>query len=225
MGIKAKILKELQKKPRRLKELKAKLGNDKKVARAVDELVERNKVVCRKGVYAVPDPKTGNAVECTLVKLAGKFGFARPVQPDGQDIFIPGKYLMGAMPGDTLLVSLFEHPRVEGSSEGEVLAMTVERDVEDCYKAEYMRRFEGEEFDGVISSITQFGLYVELPNTVEGLVRAQALSENALTLTEGVALRDILSGREWRLGGVMRVRVAGVDVSQGNVDFVPAQEQ
>ena len=68
-------------------------------------------------------------------------------------------------------------------------------------------------------------LYVELPNTVEGLVRAQALSENALTLTEGVALRDILSGREWRLGGVMRVRVAGVDVSQGNVDFVPAQEQ
>ena len=118
MGIKAKILKELQKKPRRLKELKAKLGNDKKVARAVDELVERNKVVCRKGVYAVPDPKTGNAVECTLVKLAGKFGFARPVQPDGQDIFIPGKYLMGAMPGDTLLVSLFEHPRVEGSSEG-----------------------------------------------------------------------------------------------------------
>jgi len=43
MGIKAKILKELQKKPRRLKELKAKLGNDKKVARAVDELVERNK--------------------------------------------------------------------------------------------------------------------------------------------------------------------------------------
>ena len=111
------------------------------------------------------------------------------------------------------------------SSEREVLAMTVERDVEDCYKAEYMRRFEGEEFDGVISSVTQFGLYVELPNTVEGLVRAQALSENALTLTEGVALRDILSGREWRLGGVMRVRVAGVDVSQGNVDFVPAQEQ
>ena len=126
MGIKAKILKELQKKPRRLKELKAKLGNDKKVARAVDELVERNKVVCRKGVYAVPDPKTGSAVECTLVKLAGKFGFARPVQPDGQDIFIPGKYLMGAMPGDTLLVSLFEHPRVEGSSEGEVLAVVKE---------------------------------------------------------------------------------------------------
>ena len=52
-------------------------------------------MVCRKGVYAVPDPKTGNAVECTLVKLAGKFGFARPVQPNGQDIFIPGKYLMG----------------------------------------------------------------------------------------------------------------------------------
>ena len=78
--------------------LKESTGDIMRLTRAVDELVERNKVVCRKGVYAVPDPKTGNAVECTLVKLAGKFGFARPVQPDGQDIFIPGKYLMGAMP-------------------------------------------------------------------------------------------------------------------------------
>ena len=70
------------------------------------------------------------------------------------------------------------------SSEREVLAMTAERDVEDCYKAEYMRRFEGEEFDGVISSVTQFGLYVELPNTVEGLVRAQALSENEMCIRD-----------------------------------------
>ena len=59
------------------------------------------------------------------------------------------------------------------SSEREVLAMTVERDVEDCYKAEYMRRFEGEEFDGMISSVTQFGLYVELENTVTGLLRLE----------------------------------------------------
>ena len=127
--------------------------------------------------------------------------------------------------GQPVIISSLDELPDEAFREREVLAMTVERDVEDCYKAEYMRRFEGEEFDGVISSVTQFGLYVELPNTVEGLVRAQALSENALTLTEGVALRDILSGREWRLGDVMRVRVAGVDVSQGNVDFVPAQEQ
>ena len=122
MGIKAKILKELQKKPRRLKELKAKLGNDKKVARAVDELVERNKVVCRKGVYAVPDPKTGSAVECTLVKLAGKFGFARPVQPGGQDIFIPGKYLMGAMPGDRVLLRVSQR---RARSEGENLELEI----------------------------------------------------------------------------------------------------
>ncbi len=93
MGIKAKILKELQKKPRRLKELKAKLGNDKKVARAVGRAGGAEQGgVCRKGVYAgAGDPKTGSAVECTLVKLAGKFGFARPVQPGGQDIFISGQ--------------------------------------------------------------------------------------------------------------------------------------
>ena len=80
----------------------------------------------------------------------------------------------------------------------------------------------------MISSVTQFGLYngAALPNTVEGLVRAQALSgKRPLTLTAGRGAAG-LSGREWRLGGVMlRVRVAGVDVSQGNVDFVPAQEQ
>lgn len=110
------------------------------------------------------------------------------------------------------------------ASEREVIAMTTERDIEDCYIADYMSRFIGQELDGVISSVTQFGVYVELPNTVEGLIRAQALSENMLTLTEGAALRDTLTGKEWRIGDAMRVCVAGVNVAQGNVDFVPADD-
>ncbi len=108
----------------------------------------------------------------------------------------------------------------------EVRAMTLERAIENCYKAEAMRRFVGDPdgvFEGVIAAVTSFGAYVELPNTVEGLVRAAALSEHPLTLTEGCALRDALTGQSWRIGDALRVRVAAVDVSCGQVDFVPAQ--
>lgn len=126
MGIKTKIVKELGKKPRRIRELKAKLGNDKKVVRAVEELEKRGKIICRKGVYALRTEKTEGAVECTLAKLSGRFGFARPTDPEIGDIFIPGKYLMGAMPGDVVFVILDEHPRVSGSLEGKVAAIAKE---------------------------------------------------------------------------------------------------
>jgi ribonuclease R len=107
------------------------------------------------------------------------------------------------------------------SSQREVAAMRAERDIEDCYKAEYMQDKLGHEFDAVVSSVTAFGLYVELPNTVEGLVRAQALSGHSLVLTQGVSLRDAASGRTWRLGDAMRVRLVAVDIAAGNIDFEP----
>ena len=77
-------------------------------------------------------------------------------------------------------------------------------------------------WEGVISSVTSFGAYVELPNTVEGLVRAAALSEHPLTLTEDCALYDAQTGRSWRIGDSLRVRAAAVNVACGQVDFVPA---
>ncbi|MEG2037959.1 MAG: RNB domain-containing ribonuclease, partial [Ruthenibacterium sp.] len=107
------------------------------------------------------------------------------------------------------------------ASDCEVIAMQAERAAEDCYKAEYMRQFIGDEFDSVISSVTSFGVYVELPNTVEGLVRAASLSDRPLLLTEGVCLADAASGRTWRLGDTLRVRLTAVDVSHGNLDFEP----
>ncbi|MEQ2520899.1 ribonuclease R [Ruthenibacterium sp. CLA-JM-H11] len=109
------------------------------------------------------------------------------------------------------------------SSECEVRAMKAERDIDDCYKAEYMQQFIGEEFDAVVASVTSFGLYVELPNTVEGLVRADALSTRELQLIDGVALVEPLGGRRWAVGDRMRVTLAGVDVAAGNVDFEPAR--
>lgn len=126
MGIKSKIIKELQKKPRSLHELKAKLGNDKKVVRALEELTARGKLAQHAGLYAIPDARAAAAVECEIVKVAEKFGFARPAE--GQpDIFVPGKALRGALPGDTVLVALSKHPRDAASPEGEVLAVLKEQ--------------------------------------------------------------------------------------------------
>ena len=121
MGIKQKILKELEKRPASLRELKAKLGNDKKVAKAVQELNEKNKLVERRGRYA-PAAKAKDAIECTLVKLGRTFGFAQPTD-GGEDVFIPGRFLLGAMPGDTVLVQISAQPRVAGTREGEVTAV------------------------------------------------------------------------------------------------------
>ena len=86
-----------------------------------------------------------------------------------------------------------------------------------------MQQFIGKKFDAVVASVTSFGLYVELPNTVEGLVRADALSTRELQLIDGVALVEPLGGRRWAVGDRMRVTLAGVDVAAGNVDFEPAR--
>lgn len=125
MGIKSKIIKEIQKKPRSLRELKAKLGNDKKVVRALDELTARGKLTQHAGLYAIPDARAAGAVECEVVKVAEKFGFARPAA-GGPDIFIPGKALRGALPGDAVLVAPAKHPRDADSPEGEVLSVLKE---------------------------------------------------------------------------------------------------
>ncbi|MEG0649913.1 MAG: ribonuclease R [Oscillospiraceae bacterium] len=127
MSIKAKIMAEIEKRPRRLKELKAKLGNDKKVMRAVDELVKSQKLTSTAdGVYSVKSQKAVDAVKCNIVKLGKGFGFAKQIDGSG-DVFIPGRFLMGAMPGDEVLVAISKTPRVEGTLEGEVVGITAEK--------------------------------------------------------------------------------------------------
>ncbi len=110
----------------------------------------------------------------------------------------------------------------DASSKSEVRAQNVERICDDCYKAEYMRGYIGEEFDGIIVSALGFGVFVALDNTVEGLVHASHLSGEHMELVEGVSLKDPQSGRVYKVGDAMRVRVAAVDVAHGMVDFVPA---
>ena len=108
------------------------------------------------------------------------------------------------------------------TTQREIAAMTAERSCTDCYKAEYMAKFIGEEFDGMITSVTGFGIYVQLPNTIEGLVRMIDFPAGAWNYDGLMAFTDGVTGKKYRLGDSIRVRIAGVQVSAGQVDMVPA---
>lgn len=119
MSLQQKLIEELYKGPRSIKQLSASLGvNNKRVSRALGPLVSNKKVRLRKRTYSLVSAD-GPLLQSTLVKLARNFGFAEPDDGSG-DIFIPGHSLSGAMPGDTLLVTLSRHPRRAGTREGEV---------------------------------------------------------------------------------------------------------
>lgn len=105
------------------------------------------------------------------------------------------------------------------STEREVAAMTAERDCENAYKAEFMQGHIGEKFEGIISSVTQFGIYVRLENTVEGLVRTQSLPQGDWQFDGLIAFADTLGKGKMQLGDKVEVIVAACDVSAGHVDF------
>ena len=116
----------------------------------------------------------------------------------------------------------FAPAAAEQSSKREQRAMQLERDCDDFYKAEYMGKHIGEAYEGIISSVTERSLYIELPNTVEGMVRADHLPEGSYEYDGYVALTDTATGRTYKVGDRFDIVVAGVDVSAGNVDFMPA---
>ena len=121
----------IQNQPCTVKELKQKFGGergaDRKVMEALDELV-REAVVCqRQGVFfTVRSGRADKALLCKVVKLGKNFAFVM-LEDGTSDIFIPGRFTKGAMPGDDVLVEKFEHPRVEGSDEGAILAILTEK--------------------------------------------------------------------------------------------------
>ncbi len=126
-----KIEHAIQNQPCTVKELKQKFGGergaDRKVMEALDELV-REAVVCqRQGVFfTVRSGRADKALLCKVVKLGKNFAFVM-LEDGTSDIFIPGRFTKGAMPGDDVLVEKFEHPRMEGSDEGAILAILTEK--------------------------------------------------------------------------------------------------
>lgn len=112
------------------------------------------------------------------------------------------------------------------SSVCERRAQEAERESDKMKKAEYMSYHLGEEFDGIISGVTGYGLYVELGNTVEGLVHITALKDDYYTFDqETQELRGELTKKVYHLGQKIRVRVADADAVKRSVDFTIAEEQ
>lgn len=112
------------------------------------------------------------------------------------------------------------------SSVCERRAQEAERESDKMKKAEYMSYHLGEEFDGIISGVTGYGLYVELGNTVEGLVHITALKDDYYTFDQEThELRGELTKKVYHLGQKIRVRVADADAVKRSVNFTIAEEQ
>lgn len=107
------------------------------------------------------------------------------------------------------------------SSEREKLAKKVERDSIDLKKAEFMMDKIGEEYDGIVSSVTNFGIFVELDNTVEGLVRFENLGENEYFIydDEHKYLIGERTGKTYKLGDKVRVKVVDANKETRKIAF------
>ena len=100
-----------------------------------------------------------------------------------------------------------------------------ERESDKLKKSEYMSYHLGEEFEGVISGVTGWGLYVELPNTVEGLVHVNTMRDDYYTFDQdSYELRGDMTGKVYRLGQKIRVRVEDADPVMKSIDFVIADD-
>jgi ribonuclease R len=108
------------------------------------------------------------------------------------------------------------------SSAYERRAMEAEREVVDMYRAYLMRDRIGEEYDGVIVGVTNFGLFVEIPEPfVEGLIKVDTLGGDAWVYDEQkLRLVGRSSGRSFALGDAVRVRIENVSVARRKIDFV-----
>ncbi|MDN6470526.1 MAG: ribonuclease R [Tetragenococcus koreensis] len=113
------------------------------------------------------------------------------------------------------------------SSDMERRAVDCERDVDSMKKAEYMQDHIDEEFDGVISSVVKFGFFVELPNTIEGLIHVSELQNDYFQFVESqLALVGERTNQTFKIGQQVKVRVTKADPETREVDFelVDAQE-
>ena len=111
----------------------------------------------------------------------------------------------------------------EHSSNKERDSIECEREVDDMKKAEYMEKHIGEEYDGMISSIMSFGIFVELANSVEGLIKIDDLIDDTYTFDEATfSLRGKKNKRGYRLGDNIRIKVKAANKEAKTVDFVIA---
>ena len=110
--------------------------------------------------------------------------------------------------------------RARESSEREKIATKVERESEDLKKAEYMEGKIGEEYEGIVSSVTQFGIFVELPNTVEGLIRFDDLGDEDFIYDENrKRLIGERTNKTYQIGDKVKIRVKSASKMLRQIDF------
>lgn len=166
------------------------------------------------------------APECT-----GHFGlaaeyychFTSPIRryPDLQIHRIIKEYLHGEMDEKRInkLKNIVGYAAKQ-SSEMERKAQDAEREVDDLKKAEYMQDKIGEEFEGIISSVTSFGLFVELANTIEGLVHITDLNDDYYIFNEAhLSLIGERTKKIYKLGDKVKVECVNVDIANREIFF------
>ena len=114
----------------------------------------------------------------------------------------------------------------DSSTEREKIAQKVERDAEDIKKAEYMQDKIEEEYTGIVSSITPFGMFVELENTVEGLIRFENMGNEYFAYDDQ---RKTLVGertkRVFKIGNEVKIKVISADKQTRKIDFKLIEEK
>ena len=99
-------------------------------------------------------------------------------------------------------------------------AIDIEREVDDMKMAEYMEDHIGETFEGIVSSITNFGMFVELPNTIEGLIRMEDLVDDFYYFDDvNLQLIGKRTGRRFKMSDKVKIKVSAASKREKTIDF------
>ncbi len=155
--------------------------------------------------------------------------FTSPIRrfPDLQIHAILKDYLRGTLSDERETWLEEQLPqRAEHSSQMERAAMEAERESIDRKKIEFMQGKEGENFSGVISGVTSFGLFVELENTIEGLVLLEDLTDDYYRFYEQLmAVIGKNKGKKYSIGDFLTVQVSKVDMTKKTIYFLPVDDE
>lgn len=106
------------------------------------------------------------------------------------------------------------------TSQRERRAIEAERDTDELKKAEYMVQHIGEEYEGIISSVANFGMFIELPNTIEGMVHVSEMTDDYYHFDERqMAMIGERQAKVFRIGDPVKIKVVNVDVDERMIDF------
>ncbi len=212
--------------------MKVKITNDKVYPKEFSKVLEEVKGKAKEKVISNLILRTLKVARYEAQNL-GHFGiasnyychFTSPIRRY-PDLFIHrviSKYLENNYNIDDRWIENYEQKAeysAKQSSEREKIATKVERESEDLKKAEYMEGKIGQEYEGIISSVTQFGVFVELPNTVEGLIRFENLGDEYFIYDED---RKILIGEKtkqtYSIGDKIKIRVISASKVLRQIDF------